>query len=150
MVCTYFLLANIVVFGFGRKIKHVMRQTCLNKKWNWRENTIFTFFCLFGKAGLVYIQKSEAQFLRDSKICCRFSFGSYTFNLLNCSELKRKKNSISRDTAIILALTQRSVKVGWTNWAQVIFYIKWPGGKFPKLARKGSARQWWLHLMSWE
>ena len=24
MVCTYFLLANIVVFGFGRKNKHVM------------------------------------------------------------------------------------------------------------------------------
>ena len=129
MVCTYFLLANIVVFGFGRKIKHVMRQTCLNKKWNWRQNTIFTFFCLFGKAGLVYIQKSEEQFLMGSKICCRFSFGSYTFNLPNCSELKKKIVSVE---TLLLSLHLRNDLLRWVELTEhkLFFTSNDRGGNF--------------------
>ena len=54
MVCTYFLLANIVVFGFGRKNKHVMPDVYEIEG----RIQFLPFFCLSGKAGLVYIQKS--------------------------------------------------------------------------------------------
>ena len=48
VVCTYFLLANIVVFGFGRKNKHVMPElSYLTKKKELKAEYTFHLFFAF-------------------------------------------------------------------------------------------------------
>ena len=90
MVCTYFLLANIVVFGFGRKNKHVMPNVSKQKKMELKAEDTFNFIAFLEKLVMyLYIQWFKAQFLMDSDMFRKFSFGSYTFNLPNCSELKK-------------------------------------------------------------
>ena len=54
MVCTYFLLANIVVFGFGRKNKHVMPDVSKQKMKLKAEYNFYLFLPLWKSWSCIY------------------------------------------------------------------------------------------------